>query len=144
MITAYTVALFKPDAVRTRRVGDIVREIELHDLVVLEARLVVMEPIQAAQFYAEHEGRAFFDALIEFNTAGPLYTALLGGASGLDVVPRWRALMGPSDPASRPPHTIRGKWAGGCRELENLVHGSDSFDSARRESALLRQWGFLR
>lgn len=144
-LSAYTVALFKPDSVRRRLVGPIVSEIERADLVVAQAVMARFSTAEAEEFYAEHAARPFFGPLIEFTTSGPLYVVHLTGRedAATEVVYRWRDLMGPSSPAMRPPGSIRGRWACGCREMENLVHGSDSPVAAKREKALLERWRFL-
>jgi nucleoside-diphosphate kinase len=142
-VTPYTVALFKPDAVARRLVGAIVTEIEAAGLWPFAIKLARLSALKAGEFYAEHKGRPYFAGLVDFVTSGPLYAVLLRSSSDIDVVARWRELMGPSNPAKRGPQTIRGRWAMSCPEMENLVHGSDSGAAAVREKALLRQWGCL-
>jgi nucleoside-diphosphate kinase len=127
-----TLALVKPDAVRRGLVGEVLRRVEAkgYRLVTLELRCA--DPRLLAEHYAEHVAKPFYPELLAFMTSGPVVAAVVEGAR---VVEGWRALMGPTDPTTAPPGTIRGDlgrdWGHG--PTENLVHGSDSPESARRE-----------
>jgi nucleoside-diphosphate kinase len=141
----YTVALLKPDAVRRRLVGPLVSAIEAYNFRIVQARLTRFTPIRAGVFYEEHAERPYFDLLVDFMTSGPLWAMQLRSDLGghVDVVSDWRRLMGPSNPAMRPRSSLRGRYAMGCTEVENLVHGSDSPTAAERELRLLNDWEML-
>jgi nucleoside-diphosphate kinase len=85
----------------------------------------------AEEHYGEHREKPFFPELVEFITSGPVLVARLEGEKAIDV---WRTLMGPTDPSTAPPGTIRGDF--GLLITENIVHGSDSPESAERELKL--------
>jgi nucleoside-diphosphate kinase len=145
--TSCTVALLKPDAVRRRLVGSLLREIEIGSptLYIGDMRKGVLEREEAEEFYAEHMSREYFAPLVDFMTSGPIVAltlTTLGGVGAVGAVGAWRDLMGHADPAKRLPNTIRGRWAGGFA-LENLVHGSDSTLSYLREYMQLKKWGLL-
>ncbi|MDE3065308.1 MAG: nucleoside-diphosphate kinase [Acidobacteriota bacterium] len=127
-----TLFIVKPDGVERGLVGEILARVEAKQLRVVAAELRVIDPDTAARHYAEHVGRPFYDGLIEFITGGPaLVTVLEGGEDTWQVV---RTLMGATNPAEAAPGTIRGDLA---RETSrNLVHGSDSPESASREIAI--------
>jgi nucleoside-diphosphate kinase len=137
----WTIALIKPDAVRRRLVGTIVHEIETRGFEIRAAGVVggPHAPDRAAieEFYAEHKGRPYFEPLIAFMSSGPFWALELAAPTSPDVVAAWRAAMGPSAHARRQPGQIRYELAGDAPEMENLVHGSDSEDAARREAKLL-------
>jgi nucleoside-diphosphate kinase len=130
-----TLALVKPDAVGRGLVGEVLRRIEAkgYRLVTLDLRGADRELL--ARHYAEHVSKPFYPELVEFMTSGPVVAAVV---EGVRVVEGWRSLMGPTDPTNAPPGTIRGDlgrdWGHG--PTENLVHGSDSSESAEREIAI--------
>lgn len=130
-----TLVLVKPDAVQRGLVGEILRRIETkgYQLVTLDLREASQELL--AEHYAEHVGKPFYPDLLEFMTSGPVVASV---AEGVRVVQGWRSLMGPTDPTAASPGTIRGDlgrdWGKG--PTENLVHGSDSAESAVREIAI--------
>jgi nucleoside-diphosphate kinase len=138
-----TLVIVKPDAVRRGLVGEVLRRIEAkgYALVALDLRHAGRELLAA--HYAEHEGKPFFEPLLEFMASGPVVVAV---AEGHRVVEGVRALAGPTDPSTAPPGSIRGDlgrdW--GRRVTENLVHGSDSAESAEREIALWFDAGLAR
>lgn len=148
---AWTVALIKPDAVRRQLVGTIVAEMESRGFVILRMRRVLIiqhavapalyDRARVGQFYQEHRSRPYFDALVDFMCSGDFYAVKLAGSES--VIADWRTAMGPSAPDKRGPFTIRGRYATGCPEMENLVHGSDSEAAAVREYEVLSQWGVL-
>jgi nucleoside-diphosphate kinase len=126
-----TLLIVKPDAVRRRLVGEILARIERKGLRIEELRLMTMDRGLAERHYAEHRDKAFFGDLVEFITSGALVVARVSGREAVSVV---RALMGVTDPARAAPGTIRGDY--GLDLTENLVHGSDSPESAERELEL--------
>jgi len=131
-VTERTLVLIKPDGVARRHVGEILARIERKglDIVALELRTATVEV--AAAHYAEHEGKPFYAGLLEFITGGPLVAAVLEGPRAIAA---FRQLAGGTDPVEKAvPGSIRGDL--GLEAGENLVHGSDSVESAEREIAL--------
>ena len=127
-----TLVLVKPDGVSRGLVGEVIARIERKGLtlVALELRNVPRE--LAEQHYAEHEQKPFFGELLEFLTSGPVVAAVVQGQR---AVAAFRQLAGDTDPVEKAaPGTIRGDFA--LETQSNLVHGSDSVDSAKREIAL--------
>ncbi|NLU84020.1 nucleoside-diphosphate kinase [Rhodococcus sp. HNM0569] len=131
-MTERTLVLIKPDAVARGNVGEILARIERKGLTISALELRVAEQSVAEQHYAEHEGRPFYASLLEFITSGPLVAAVVEGPR---AVAAFRQLAGGTDPVEKAiPGTIRGDL--GLETQENLVHGSDSVESAEREIAL--------
>ncbi|MFC7753446.1 nucleoside-diphosphate kinase [Tsukamurella soli] len=131
-MTERTLVLIKPDGVRRGLIGDIIKRIEDKglSLVALELKTVTTE--LAEGHYAEHADKPFFGSLLEFITSGPVVAAVIEGPR---AVAAWRQLAGGTDPVAKAvPGTIRGDY--GLETQENLVHGSDSPESAAREIAL--------
>jgi nucleoside-diphosphate kinase len=130
-MTQRTLVLLKPDAVRRGLVGNIVSRFEAKGLrfVALEQRFITAE--QADRHYAEHVDKDFYPPLRDFVTSGPLVAAVLEGDEAVDVV---RAINGATDGRKAAPGSIRGDLS--LSNRENLVHGSDSEQSAEREIAL--------
>jgi nucleoside-diphosphate kinase len=126
-----TLLIVKPDGVRRGLVGDVLRRVEAKGLRIAEMRLMTIDRATAEEHYGEHREKAFFGELDTFITSGPVVVARLEGEGAIDV---WRTLMGPTDPAGAPPGTIRGDL--GLIITENVVHGSDSPESAERELKL--------
>ncbi len=126
-----TLLIVKPDAVRRGLVGEILRRVEAKGLRIAEMRLIHIDRDLAERHYAEHGEKPFFGELVDFITSGDVIVVRLTGEQAIGVL---RTLMGPTDPASAPPGTIRGDF--GTVITENLVHGSDSPESARRELKL--------
>ncbi|MCI9887204.1 nucleoside-diphosphate kinase [Micrococcales bacterium 31B] len=130
-----TLILIKPDGVRRGLTGLILARIEAkgYSVVALEQRAATPELL--AQHYAEHEGKPFYEPLVEFMLSGPLVAIV---AEGQRVIEGFRSLAGTTDPTSAAPGTIRGDlgrdW--GLKVAQNLVHGSDSPESAAREIGL--------
>ena len=131
MAVERTLVLIKPDAVARGLVGEVISRIEHKGLHIVAMELRTLDASTAKQHYAEHEGKAFFDSLVSFITSGPLVALLVEGEHAIGAM---RAIMGPTDPVKAPPGTIRGDF--GLEIEENLVHGSDSPESAAREVAL--------
>jgi nucleoside-diphosphate kinase len=126
-----TLVLIKPDAVRRGLIGEIIGRFERKGLAVEALQLRTMDPALADRHYAEHVDKAFYPPLKEFMTGGPLAALILAGDQAIDVV---RALTGVTDGRKAAPGTIRGDLS--LSNRENLVHASDSADSAKRELAL--------
>ena len=123
-----TYSMLKPDVVRNRHVGDIIARIERAGLAIERMELANVTPEQAAANYAEHEGKPFYDGLISYITSGPVVKMIV---SGEGAVKKMRTLMGATNPADAAPGTIRGDF--GLIMDENVIHGSDSVESAERE-----------
>jgi len=126
-----TLVLIKPDAVRRALVGEIVGRIERKGLAIAAGRMFTMDEKLAREHYAEHVEKAFFGELIAFITSGPVWALAVEGPEAVTVL---RTLMGTTNPTEAAPGTIRGDLA--VQVTENLVHGSDSLESAVRELAL--------
>ena len=126
-----TLVLCKPDAVARGLVGEVVGRLELKGFRLVAMELRTLDEATAKQHYAEHEGKPFFGDLVSFITSGPLVALCVEGP---DAVAAVRTLMGPTNPITAPPGSIRGDY--GLEIEKNLVHGSDSNESAARELAL--------
>jgi len=131
MAAERTLVLIKPDAVRRGLAGEILRRFELRGLEIREARLLTVDPTLAEEHYAEHAEKPFFGELVAFITSGPTLALVLEGEGAIATV---RTTMGATNPADAGPGTIRGDLA--LSMPDNLVHGSDSPESASREIAL--------
>ena len=131
MAAERTLVLIKPDAVRRGLAGEILRRFELRGLEIREARLLTVDPELAGEHYAEHAEKPFFGELVEFITSGPTLALVLEGEGAIATV---RTTMGATNPADADPGTIRGDLA--LSMPDNLVHGSDSSESAEREIGL--------
>jgi nucleoside-diphosphate kinase len=124
-----TLVICKPDAVERGLAGEIIARFERKGLRLVAAELRTLERPTAAEHYAEHEGKGFYDDLIAFITRSPVLVAVVEGPE--DTWQVVRNVMGATNPAVAAPGTIRGDLA--LETGENLVHGSDSAESARRE-----------
>ena len=124
--------IIKPDAVQRRLTGEVLRRVEAkgYTLVALEVRRASRDLLE--RHYAEHEGKPFYEPLLEFMSSGPVVTAVIEGQRCIEG---FRTLAGATDPTAAAPGTIRGDlgrdW--GLKVQQNIVHGSDSAESARRE-----------
>jgi nucleoside-diphosphate kinase len=123
-----TLILVKPDGVRRNLVGEVISRIERKGLRLIAVDLRTIDKSTAETHYAEHNGKPFFPGLVEFITGGPLVAIV---AEGERAIESFRALAGATDPVKALPGTIRGDFA--LEVGENIVHGSDSPDSAGRE-----------
>ena len=123
-----TLSIIKPDAVSKNVIGKIISRFEDNNLKVVAAKLMQLDDELASGFYAEHEGRPFFEDLKKFMTSGPVFVQVLEGE---DAVLKNRELMGSTNPQEAAPGTIRADFAHSIDA--NAVHGSDSEDSAARE-----------
>ena len=131
-MTERTLLLIKPDGVQRRLVGEIIGRIERKGLTVAALELRIVTDELASRHYAEHDGKPFFGSLLEFITSGPLVAAIVEGPRAVTAL---RQLVGGTDPVEKAaPGTIRGDF--GLETQFNLVHGSDSPESAEREIGL--------
>jgi nucleoside-diphosphate kinase len=126
-----TLVLIKPDAVARGLVGEVLARFERKGLTIEAMHLRTTTPEVADQHYAEHVRKAFYPPLKQFMTGGPLVAMVLSGDRAIEVV---RGLAGATDGRAAAPGTIRGDYS--LSNRENLVHASDSVDSAKREIAL--------
>ena len=127
--TARTLVLLKPDAVERRLVGTIVSRFEARGLTIAAMELRTLDADTLARHYAEHVGKGFYDDLVAFMSRGPVVAMVVEGPDDTwEVV---RTMMGATNPRNAAPGTIRGDL--GLEVTENLVHGSDSAESAARE-----------
>ena len=131
-MTERTLVLIKPDGVERRLIGEIISRIERKGLVIAALELRSVSKELATQHYAEHDGKPFFESLLDFITSGPVVAAIVQGPRAITA---FRQIAGGTDPVEKAtPGTIRGDF--GLETQLNLVHGSDSTDSAKREIAL--------
>ncbi|HWB65484.1 MAG TPA: nucleoside-diphosphate kinase [Mycobacteriales bacterium] len=126
-----TLVLVKPDGVRRGLIGEVVGRLERKGLTIAAMELRTLDRETATKHYGEHEGKPFFGELVDFITGGPLVAIVAEGHRAVEAV---RALMGVTDPVASAPGSIRGDYA--LEIGQNLVHGSDSPESAAREVAL--------
>ena len=127
-----TFVIVKPDGVERRLIGEIVGRLEAKGLRVVAAELRTIDAATAERHYAEHAGKAFFADLVSFITRSPALLMIVEGPS--DTWRVVRTLMGATNPVEAAPGTIRGDLA--IEMTENLIHGSDSAESAEREIAI--------
>lgn len=132
MSTEKTLILVKPDGVRRGLVGEVISRIETKGYAIDALRMLQADEALLAQHYAEHIGKPFYEPLVEFMMSGPIVAIV---ASGNRVIEGFRSLAGVTDPTVAAPGTIRGDLARdqGTKVMQNLVHGSDSPESAARE-----------
>ena len=132
MSTEKTLILVKPDGVRRQLVGEIISRIEKKGYVVSALKMMQADRALLERHYAEHQGKPFFEPLVEFMMSGPIVAMV---AEGNRVIEGFRSIAGVTDPTIADPGTIRGDLARdqGTKVVQNLVHGSDSPESAARE-----------
>ncbi|MDP5051522.1 MAG: nucleoside-diphosphate kinase [Candidatus Planktophila sp.] len=132
MSTEKTLILVKPDGVRRGLVGEVISRIESKGYSIDALRMLQADSALLEKHYAEHVGQPFYEPLVEFMMSGPIVAIV---ASGNRVIEGFRSLAGTTDPTVAAPGTIRGDLARdqGTKVLQNLVHGSDSPESAVRE-----------
>ena len=123
-----TYSMIKPDGVENMHVGEIISLIERAGLTIEKMELTMVTPEQAAENYKEHEGKPFYDGLISYITSGPVVKMVVAGEGAVAVM---RKLMGATNCAQAAPGTIRGDF--GLTVDRNVIHGSDSVESAERE-----------
>ena len=126
-----TLLIVKPDGVQRGLVGEVLRRVEAKGLAIEAMKLFTIERTIAEEHYGEHREKPFFGELVDFITGGPVVVAKVTGENAITC---WRTLMGPTNPVDAPPGSIRGDYA--TLIGENIVHGSDSPESAVRELAL--------
>ncbi len=126
-----TLVLIKPDAMQRGLAGEILSRLERRGLRIAALRLFQMDEGLARRHYAEHEGKPFYEGLISYITACPIIAAVLEGTDAVGTV---RKTMGATNPTAADPGTIRGDLA--MEMGRNLIHGSGSLESAKRETAL--------
>lgn len=127
-----TLVIVKPDGVARGLTGEIIGRLERRGLRLVAGELRTLDAGTAANHYAEHQGKPFYDGLVSFITGGPCFVAVIEGPE--DVWQMVRTMMGATNPAQAAPGTIRGDLA--TEGMRNLIHGSDSAESAAREIAL--------
>ncbi|MBI1729116.1 nucleoside-diphosphate kinase [Candidatus Acetothermia bacterium] len=123
-----TLILLKPDAVQRKLMGKIIQRIEEKNLDITALKLIHVDKAIAEEHYGEHKGKPFFGELIQFITAGPALAMIVEGPKAISVM---RAMMGKTNPFEASPGTLRGDF--GLDLTANLIHGSDSPESASRE-----------
>jgi nucleoside-diphosphate kinase len=123
-----TLSIVKPDAVRKRAIGEIVRRLEAGGLRIAAAKFVHISADTAARFYVVHKDKGFYRSLTQFMSSGPILVSVLEGES---AIAKNREIMGATDPAKAAPGTIRRDF--GSDVEQNAVHGSDAPDTARWE-----------
>jgi len=123
-----TLAIIKPDGVRRSLIGEVISRIEKQGFRIIAMKMIKMSKKQAEGFYEVHRGKKFFEGLTEFMASGPSIVMVLEGER---VIERYRDLMGATDPKDAQEGTIRKEFA--TDNQKNVVHGSDSPDSAREE-----------
>ena len=138
MPTETTLVLLKPDAVRRGLVAELIGRFERRGFRIRGLKQLVLERSVAEEHYAEHSARPFFGELVDFITSGPVLAVAVRGENAIAGV---RSMMGATNPADSAPGTIRGDFA--TLLSENVVHGSDSSASARRELRLFFPDGLL-
>ncbi|MBI2846713.1 MAG: nucleoside-diphosphate kinase [Chloroflexi bacterium] len=126
-----TLVLIKPDAIQRGLSGAVISRLEGRGLRIVAMKMLHMDEAMAQRHYAVHEGKAFFKGLVEFITSSPIIAIVFEGQDAVEVV---RRTMGETDPVKAQPGTIRGDYA--LDIGHNLVHGSDSLETAGKEIAL--------
>lgn len=127
-----TLILVKPDGVRRGLVGEVISRVENKGYKVTNLRMLTADRALLTKHYEEHQGKPFFEPLLEFMSSGPIVAMI---AEGEQVIQGFRKLAGATDPTQAEPGTIRGDLARdmGTKVIQNIVHGSDSKESAERE-----------
>ncbi len=127
-----TLILVKPDGVRRGLTGEVIRRVESKGYQITALKMITPTRDLFATHYAEHEGKPFYEPLLEFMLSGPIVAII---AEGNRVIEGFRKLAGATDPTTAEPGTIRGDLARdqGTKVVQNIVHGSDSVESANRE-----------
>ena len=131
MAVERTLILIKPDAVQRRLAGEILARIEARGFTVAAGKLLTVDRELGETHYAEHEAKPFYGELVEFITSGPTWALVVEGEGAIATM---RKTIGATNPADAEPGTIRGDYA--TSMPNNLIHGSDSPESAQREISL--------
>ena len=134
-MTERSLVLVKPDGFARRLTGEVLRRIETKGYALVALRILTPTREMLAEHYAEHEGKPFFEPLLEFMSSGPVTAAIIEGEG---CIPGFRSLAGATNPTDAAPGSIRGDLARdwGTKVQQNVVHGSDSPESAAREIAI--------
>jgi nucleoside-diphosphate kinase len=132
VISEQTLILVKPDGVKRGLVGEVIARVERKGYKITNLRMLTADRNLLVKHYAEHEGKPFYEPLMEFMASGPIVAMV---AEGERVIEGFRKLAGATDPTTAEPGTIRGDLARdqGTKVVQNIVHGSDSPESASRE-----------
>ena len=133
-----TLVLLKPDAVQRRLIGEIISRIEKICLKLVGVKMILIDKELAHKHYSAHVGKPFFESLVDFITSSPVVAIVFEGDNAVDQV---RSMMGVTNPAEAEPGTIRGDLASSIEF--NLIHGSDSIESAENEVKLFFSAGEL-
>jgi len=130
--TEKTLILVKPDGVRRQLIGEVINRVEAKGYLITSLRMMQADRALLERHYEEHKGKPFFEPLVEFMMSGPIVAMI---AEGNRVIEGFRSLAGVTDPTVAAPGTIRGDLARdqGTKVVQNIVHGSDSPESAARE-----------
>lgn len=131
MATERTFAMFKPGVLQRRVVGELLRRIETKGFNIIALKLMQISPQLARTHYAEHEGKPFFQSLVDYVTSDPVIAMVLERPDAISVL---RTVVGATNPDKAQPGTIRGDF--GVTTERNLIHASDSPESAAREIKL--------
>ena len=126
-----SLVLIKPDAIQRGLAGEITSRLEKRGLKIVAMKMLQMDKGLAQRHYAIHEGKAFFNELVDFITSSPIIASIFQGKDAVNLI---RQTMGTTDPANALPGTIRGDL--GLDIVHNLIHGSDSVESASKEITL--------
>lgn len=126
-----TFVMLKPDAIQRSLAGEIISRLEKRGLKLVAMKMLLIDKELAERHYGEHKGKSFFDDLVNFITSGPVIAMIWEGKQAVQVV---RKMMGNTDPQEAMPGTIRGDY--GLFTGNNIIHGSDSPESAQREISL--------
>lgn len=126
-----TFVMLKPDAVKRRLIGEIIKRIEAKNLNIVAMKMIRIDRKLAETHYSEHREKPFFKDLVDFITSGPAVAMIVEGPNAISVI---RTMMGATNPFHAAPGTIRGDF--GLDLTQNLIHGSDSPQAAQRELAL--------
>jgi nucleoside-diphosphate kinase len=126
-----TLVFVKPDGVQRGLAGEIISRLERKGLKIVALKMLQMDRAMAERHYGVHRDKPFFSSLVDFIISGPIVAAVVEGRQAVEVV---RRLMGDTDPLKAAPGTIRGDF--GMEVQENLIHGSDSEENARKEISL--------
>ena len=130
-----TLILVKPDGVKRNLVGEVLSRVEAKGYTIAALKMMQADRALLVRHYAEHEGKPFFEPLVEFMMSGPIVALV---AEGNRAIEGFRKLAGTTDPTTAEPGTIRGDLARdqGTKVVQNIVHGSDSVESATREISI--------
>jgi len=125
-----TLAIIKPDGVARGLIGEVIKRIEADHLEIIDIKVDILTKQRAKEFYKIHDGKPFFEDLVKFMSSDIIVVMVLGG---LNAISRWRALMGATNSAEAKKGTIRGDFGDPNVIRQNVVHGSDSLETAKLE-----------